>query len=185
MSNTPSAHIRPAPRHAKRQPLTLVDSAVQSPAKSRKNLLASEQRTVNKAMEILGTYLHKNLQLFSTPDEVRQYLCLHLGLLPYEVFAVLFLDAQHRLIAFEPMFRGTLTQTSVYPREVVIQALAHGAASVVLAHNHPSGSMRPSRADEAVTQTLKAALMLVDVRVLDHFVVSGNQASSMAEMGLI
>jgi DNA repair protein RadC len=105
--------------------------------------------------------------------------------LHHEVFAVLFLDSQHRLIALEEMFRGTLTQTSVYPREVVKQALTLNASSVVLAHNHPSGTAQPSRADEALTHTLKAALALVDVRVLDHFVVTASQAVSMAELGLV
>jgi DNA repair protein RadC len=103
----------------------------------------------------------------------------------HEVFAVLFLDSQNRLIALEELFRGTLNQTSVYPREVVLRALHHHAAAVVLAHNHPSGEARPSRADETLTQTLKAALALVDVRVLDHFVVTRTQACSMAEMGLV
>jgi DNA repair protein RadC len=98
---------------------------------------------------------------------------------------VLFLDSQNKLLAMEELFRGTLTQTSVYPREVVIRALHHGAAAVVLAHNHPSGSVQPSRADEALTQTLKAALALVDVRVLDHIIVGPGQALSMAETGLI
>ena len=97
----------------------------------------------------------------------------------------MFLDSQHRLIVLEELFRGTLTQTSVYPREVVVRALALNAASVVLAHNHPSGTAQPSRADEALTQTLKAALGLVDVRVLDHFVVTSTEAVSMAERGLL
>jgi DNA repair protein RadC len=101
------------------------------------------------------------------------------------VFAVLFLDAQNRLIAMDELFRGTLTQTSVYPREVVLRALRHEAASVVLAHNHPSGTVQPSRADEALTQTLKAALALVDVRVLDHVIVAPGGALSMAEKGLL
>jgi DNA repair protein RadC len=101
------------------------------------------------------------------------------------VFAVLFLDSQNRLIALEELFRGTLTQTSVYPREVVLRALHHHAAAVVLAHNHPSGTALPSRADEALTQSLKAALALVDVRVLDHFIVTRDNAASMAELGLI
>jgi DNA repair protein RadC len=101
------------------------------------------------------------------------------------VFAVLFLDSQNRLIALEELFRGTLSQTSVYPREVVLRALHHHAAAVVLAHNHPSGAAQPSRADEALTQSLKAALALVDVRVLDHFIVTRDQAASMAEMGLM
>jgi DNA repair protein RadC len=122
---------------------------------------------------------------FNTPQAVRDYLQLQLGGLHHEVFAVLFLDSQHRLIALEEMFRGTLTQTSVYPREVVKQALTLNASSVVLAHNHPSGTAQPSRADEALTHTLKAALALVDVRVLDHFVVTASQAVSMAELGLV
>ena len=123
--------------------------------------------------------------LFNTPQAVRDYLQLQLGGLHHDVFAVLFLDSQHRLIALEEMFRGTLTQTSVYPREVVKQALTLNASSVVLAHNHPSGTAQPSRADEALTHTLKAALALVDVRVLDHFVVTASQAVSMAELGLV
>ena len=127
----------------------------------------------------------KDKPLFSTPQAVRDYLQLQLGSRQHEIFAVLFLDSQHRLIALEELFRGTLTQTSVYPREVVIRALALNAASVVLAHNHPSGSAQPSRADETLTHTLKAALALVDVRVLDHFVVTSTQAVSMAELGLL
>ena len=123
--------------------------------------------------------------LFNTPQAVRDYLQLQLGGLHHEVFAVLFLDSQHRLIALEELFRGTLTQTSVYPREVVKHALTLNASSVVLAHNHPSGTAQPSRADEALTHTLKAALALVDVRVLDHFVVTASQAVSMAELGLV
>jgi DNA repair protein RadC len=127
----------------------------------------------------------KEKPLFDTPQAVRDYLQLQLGNRPHEIFAVLFLDSQHRLIALEELFRGTLTQTSVYPREVVVRALALNAASVVLAHNHPSGTPKPSRADEALTQTIKAALALVDVRVLDHFVVTSSQAVSMAELGLL
>lgn len=105
--------------------------------------------------------------------------------LQHEVFIVLFFDSQHRLLGAVEMFRGTLTQTSVYPREVVKSALQRNAAAVVLAHNHPSGSAEPSRADEHLTQTLKTALALVDVRILDHFVVAGDQAISFAERGLI
>jgi DNA repair protein RadC len=127
----------------------------------------------------------KQQTLFDSPEAVRDYLQLQLGSRPHEIFAVMFLDSQHRLIVLEELFRGTLTQTSVYPREVVVRALALNAASVVLAHNHPSGTAEPSRADEALTQTLKAALGLVDVRVLDHFVVTSNQAVSMAERGLL
>ena len=123
--------------------------------------------------------------VFDSADTVKHYLQLHLASKGHEVFAVLFLDSQHRLLALEELFRGTLTQTSVYPREVVLRALHHQAAAVVLAHNHPSGSVRPSRADEALTQTLKAALALVDVRVLDHVIVAPGQALSMAAQGLV
>ena len=123
--------------------------------------------------------------VFDSPDRVKDYLSLHLGGRTQEVFAVLFLDGQHKLIRLEEMFQGTLTQTSVYPREVVLRALHHQATAVVLAHNHPSGSVQPSRADEALTQTLKAALALVDVRVLDHVIVGTGEALSMAERGLM
>jgi DNA repair protein RadC len=123
--------------------------------------------------------------VFADPQAVKHYLQLHLAARSHEVFAVLFLDTQNKLLAMEELFRGTLTQTSVYPREVVIRALHHQAAAVVLAHNHPSGTVQPSRADEALTQTLKAALALVDVRVLDHIIVGHGQALSMAEKGLL
>jgi DNA repair protein RadC len=124
-------------------------------------------------------------EVFGSPGAVKQYLQLHLAGKKHEVFAVLFLDAQNRLVAMEELFRGTLTQTSVYPREIVQRALHHHAAGVVLAHNHPSGTVQPSRADEALTQTLKAALALVDVRVLDHVIVAPGDALSMAEKGLL
>ena len=127
----------------------------------------------------------KEKPLFDSPQAVAHYLQLHFGHKPHEVFAVLFLDSQHRLIALEELFRGTLSQTSVYPREVVLRALHHHAAAVVLAHNHPSGAAEPSRADEMLTQTLKSALSLVDVRVLDHFVVTASACRSMAELGLV
>jgi DNA repair protein RadC len=127
----------------------------------------------------------KEREVFSSPGAVKHYLQLHLAAKSHEVFAVLFLDAQNRLLAMEELFRGTLTQTSVYPREVVLRALKHGAAAVVLAHNHPSGTVQPSRADEALTQTLRAALALVDVRVLDHVIVTQGEALSMAEKGLL
>jgi DNA repair protein RadC len=122
--------------------------------------------------------------VLESPQAVMDFLRLQLGHKTHEVFAVLFLDAQHQLIAFEEMFRGTLTQTSVYPREVVQRALHHHCASVVLAHNHPSGVAEPSRADEMLTQTLKSALALVDVRVLDHVVVGAGACISMAQRGL-
>jgi DNA repair protein RadC len=124
-------------------------------------------------------------EVFSSPGAVKEYLQLRLAGKEHEVFAVLFLDAQNRLVAMEELFRGTLTQTSVYPREVVLHALRHKAAAVVLAHNHPSGTVQPSRADEALTQTLKASLALIDVRVLDHVIVAPGDALSMAERGLL
>ena len=122
---------------------------------------------------------------FDHPTKVKDYLKLQLGQHPHEVFAVMFLDAQTRLLKFEEMFRGTLTQTSVYPREVVKRALDLHAASVVFAHNHPSGVAQPSRADEYLTQNLINALKLVDVRVLDHFVVGEGEVVSFAERGLL
>jgi DNA repair protein RadC len=127
----------------------------------------------------------KEREAFQTPDAVKQYLQLQLAHKNHEVFAVLFLDNQNRMLAMEELFRGTLNQTSVYPREVVMRALHHQAAAVVLSHNHPSGSVQPSRADEHLTQTLKASLALVDVRVLDHIIVSQGQTLSMAEQGLM
>jgi len=123
--------------------------------------------------------------VFDAPQRVKDYLRLHLGHLGHEVFAVLFLDAQNRLLALEPMFRGTLTQTSVYPREVVKRALELRAGAVILAHNHPSGIAEPSRADEFLTRSLAAALQLVDVRVLDHLVVGQCDVVSFAERGLL
>jgi DNA repair protein RadC len=123
--------------------------------------------------------------LFNAPQQVKDYLQLQLAGRPHEVFAVVFLDSQHRLLALEELFRGSLSQASVYPREVVVRALAHNAAAVILAHNHPSGSAEPSRADEVLTQQLKSALALVDVRVLDHVIVAPGQALSLAERGLL
>jgi DNA repair protein RadC len=123
--------------------------------------------------------------VLSSPQQVRDYLCLKLGGLTREVFVVMFLDAQNRVLAQEELFSGTLTQTSVYPREVVKRALHHNAASVIFAHNHPSGIADQSRADELLTDSLKQALALVDIRVLDHFIVAGNTTLSFAEKGLL
>ena len=122
----------------------------------------------------------------ASPRAVRDWLRLSLGSLPHEVFVALWLDAQNRLIASEDLFRGTLTQTSVYPREVVKSALRHNAGAVILAHNHPSGLAEPSRADEVLTASLKQALALIDVKLLDHFIVAGNaRPLSFAERGLL
>jgi DNA repair protein RadC len=121
----------------------------------------------------------------SSPAAVRDYLRLLLGGRGQEVFLVLFLDAQHRVIAVEELFHGTLTQTSVYPREVVKRALYHNAAATIFAHNHPSGVSEPSQSDQLLTDALKQALTLVDVRVLDHFIVAGSACLSFAERGLL
>ena len=127
----------------------------------------------------------KSEPVLTAPSAVRDWLRLYCAHLEHEVFIVLLLDSQNRLIEAQELFRGTLSQTSVYPREVVKLVLAGNAAGVVFAHNHPSGLAEPSRADELLTQNLKQALALVDVRVLDHFVVAGTSTVSFAEKGLI
>lgn len=121
----------------------------------------------------------------NSPRAVRDYLQLLLRGREQEVFMVIFLDAQHRVLAAEEMFQGTLTQTSVYPREVVKRGLFHNAAAVILAHNHPSGVAEPSQSDRLLTDALKQALALVDVRVLDHFIVAGSGCLSFAERGMV
>lgn len=139
-----------------------------------------------KEMSLRG--LKEELQrgnALNSPRAVRDYLQLLLGARQQEVFLVLFLDTQHRVIASEELFHGTLSQTSVYPREVVKRALAHNAAAVILAHNHPSGVAEPSQSDQLLTDALKQALNLVDVRVLDHFIVGAGTILSFAEKGLL
>ena len=123
--------------------------------------------------------------VLASPQAARDFLQIKLGALEHEVFAVLMLDSQHRLIEYVEMFRGTVNQTSVYPREVVKESLARNAAALILVHNHPSGIAEPSRADELLTKTLIAALQLVDVRVLDHLIVAGDELLSFAERGLL
>jgi DNA repair protein RadC len=153
-----------------------------------KGLGPAKRAELVAVLELARRALAQALQarpVFESPTQVKDYLRLKLAALPHEVFAVLFLDAQHRLLAMEELFRGTLTQTSVYPREVVKRALALNAAAVMLAHNHPSGVAEPSKADEYLTHTLQSALGLVDVRVLDHFVVAREQVVSFAERGLL
>ncbi len=146
--------------------------------------LAQLQAALELARRVLKEELSSRDAL-SSPRAVRDYLRLSLGGREHEVFVVLLLDAQHRVIAFEELFRGTLTQTSVYPREVVKCALKANAAAVIFAHNHPSGIAEPSHADEILTRSLKAALALVDVQVLDHFIVAGTRTLSFAERGLL
>jgi DNA repair protein RadC len=135
------------------------------------------RRALREAME--------RTDVLSSPEAVKGYLRLKLQNLSREVFVVIFVDAQNRVLALEELFAGTLTQTSVYPREVVKQALAHNAAAVIFAHNHPSGVAEPSQADEDLTRVLRQALALIDVRVLDHFVVGRGGAMSFAERGLL
>ena len=147
-------------------------------------LLATADQILEAARQAIEHKMQRGAS-FTSPAAVKEYLCAKLAGFEHEVFAVLFLDAQHHLLRFDEMFRGTLTQTSVYPREVVRRALALNAGAVILAHNHPSGVAEPSRADEFLTQTLKSALALVDVRVLDHFVVGKGQIVSFAERGLL
>lgn len=127
----------------------------------------------------------KNGDILSSPESVREYLRLSLQGKQHEVFVGIFLDAQNRIIATEELFKGTLTQASVYPREIVKRVLHHNAAAIIFAHNHPSGLAEPSQADEVLTTSLKQALALVDVKVLDHFVVGSDSAMSFAERGLI
>lgn len=148
------------------------------------DLVGVERDVIDKALIILASRMNSGM-VMDSPSVVRDFLRLKIGGLPHEVFVVIFMDSQNRVIATEEMFRGTLTQTSVYPREVAKAALAHNASAVVLAHNHPSGKVEPSRADELLTQTLKSSLGLVDVRVLDHFVVGAAEVVSFAERGLL
>jgi DNA repair protein RadC len=146
--------------------------------------VATPEEVLSAARQAVARRVRRGATM-SSPALVRDFLRLKLGTLEHEVFAALLLDSQNRLITYMELFRGTLSQTSVYPREVVKIALQHNAASTILAHNHPSGVPEPSRADELLTQTLKQALALVDVRILDHFIVAGCELTSFAERGLL
>ena len=153
-----------------------------------KGLGPAKRAEIAAVIEIARRALAQELMrrpMFDTPLKVKQYLQMQLGTREHEVFAVMFLDARACLLRYEELFRGTLTQTAVYPREVVKRALELGCAAVVLAHNHPSGAAEPSRADEYLTQTLTSALKLIDVRVLDHLVVGQGEVLSFAERGLL
>ena len=150
------------------------------------SVLASQEadEVIHAAMHVLeGRARHKSA--LTSPGSVRDYLRLALAGKEREEFWCVHLDAQHRAIAFESLFAGTLTQTSVYPREVVKAALKSNAAAVIFAHNHPSGLAEPSHADELLTRQLKDALAMVDIKVLDHFIVAGTAALSFAERGLL
>ncbi len=153
-----------------------------------KGLGPAKRAEITAVMELARRSLAQQLAertVLSSPQQVKDFLRLQLAHEGHEVFAVMFLDVQNQLLQFEPMFRGTLSQASVYPREVVKRALALQASAVILAHNHPSGIAEPSRADEFLTQSLKQALALIDVRVIDHLVVGADQAISFAERGLL
>lgn len=145
---------------------------------------AQFQAVLELARRALSEELKAGIAL-SSPQAVQQYLQLTLGRKPYECFVLLLLDVKNRLIDCEELFRGSLTQACVYPREVVKTALKHNAAAVILAHNHPSGTPDPSSADRALTQSLRQALALVDIRTLDHFIVAGSKVYSFAEHGLM
>jgi DNA repair protein RadC len=153
-----------------------------------KGLGPAKQSELLAVMELAKRAMAQQLtsrEVMQSAASVQLYLQLHLAHKTHEEFAMLFLDAQHKLVCMETLFRGTLSQTSVYPREVVLRALHHHSAAVVLAHNHPSGSVHPSSADMHLTQSLKTALAMVDVRVLDHVIVGPGQAFSMAEQGVL
>lgn len=153
--------------------------------KSRQENLAQLLACANELLRRLALRAAIGKPALDSPGAVADYLRLHFRGCQAESFVVLFLNSQQRLIAVEELFRGTLNQTSVYPREVVKRALAHNAAALIISHNHPSGSPEPSRADEYLTATLKAALALVDIRVMDHFVIAGETTVSFAARGLL
>ena len=168
--------------------LNAIFSASESELSHVHGMGASKYVQLQAIFEMSRRALGEQLQeknVFESPQQVHDFLVLKLGNLNKEVFLLLFLDAQHRLQATEEMFSGSLMQTSVYPREVVKRAMHHNAAAVIFAHNHPSGVAKQSQADELITKQLKQALALVDVKVLDHFIVAGNQTMSFVERGLL
>ena len=163
----PSSETQPPAQGPERSPADLTDDEI-----------------VARALAILERRAKKG-ECVTSPSAVREYLRLRIAEREREIFVVVLLDAQHRVIGCEELFHGTLTQTSVYPREVVKCALQHNAAAVIFAHNHPSGVAEPSQADQMLTQTLQRALALVDIKVLDHFIVSREAAMSFSERGLL
>jgi len=145
---------------------------------------AKDSQVIEAARVAVGRALRRGIR-FDSPSAARKYLPAMLGTLEHEVFCVAHMDGNHRLIAFEEMFRGTVDAASVYPREVVKSALLHNSATVAFIHNHPSGSAQPSLPDEAMTQKLKTALAVVEIRVVDHFIVAGDCVTSFSELGLL
>ena len=166
------------------QSLPSFDSALLVCDAQGRYLPATTDQILDAARQAIEHKMQRGTE-FSSPMVVKQYLCHKLAGLDHEVFTVLFLDSQHRLIEYTEMFRGTIDSASVYPREVVKEALRLNAAAVIVSHNHPSGNPEPSAADRALTLQLKSALALVDVRTLDHIIVAGSLTTSFAERGLI
>lgn len=147
--------------------------------------LTAEERAITRALRILEARVFDAADVMDSPDEVRRYLCVRLGAEEREHFGCLWTDSQNRVIACHELFSGTLGQTSVYPREILKAALKLNAAAVILYHNHPSGATAPSDADKRLTETLRAALAVIDVRVLDHIVIGAGRSLSFAERGLL
>lgn len=147
-------------------------------------LMATADQILEAARQVIDQKIRRGTS-FSSPSEVKDYLKAKLSGYEREVFAVMLMDSKHCLIEYVELFQGTIDQAAVYPREVVKLAMQHNAAAMIISHNHPSGSPEPSRADELLTKRLKEALALVDVRVLDHIIVAGNDTTSFAERGLI
>lgn len=148
-------------------------------------VLSTEDMVINQALHILEKRMFHRGESLTSSLAVREYLRLRLAAEPHEIFSAVFLDNQHRVIAFEPLFQGTIDSASVYPRVIVHKALEHRAASLIIAHNHPSGVSEPSEADKVLTRRIKETLVLIDVRLLDHFVVGEGEPFSFAEAGLL
>ena len=165
-------------------PITTKPTLCADPIPAQPTTTYQRSTIVQQALTLMETAL-LDTPVLQKPEAVKDYLRLMLGDRPHEVFALVYLNAQHQVIDVRELFRGTLTQTTVYPREVVIEALAKHAAAVILVHNHPSGSAEPSTADKHLTQTLQTTLQLVDIRVLDHFIVTRQQVYSFKEKGLM
>lgn len=179
LSGVRGLHVHPSTSFAESIPRYVAGPKV------RRESLGQLLECANELLRRLALRATIGKSTMDSPGAVADYLRLHFRSSQVESFVALYLDSQHRLIAAEELFRGTLGQTSVYPREVVKRALAYNAAALIVSHNHPSGSPEPSRADEFLTATLKSALALVDIRLIDHFVVAGDATVSFAQRGLL